>query len=154
MLIACRVPIDSGLHKRLASVEKSVDELFACVKNWNATSNESIVETRKRNGTEAFGNVDWQDDARSVGDTLSYSIVPTPSAQQGRRLIRNELNQIPIGFRDKRNVLLSALVLLKDNLNMDMNEILHSDEPSPKGSLEHCKIPDPSLVQWMLQCKL
>ncbi|CZR59387.1 uncharacterized protein PAC_09279 [Phialocephala subalpina] len=135
------------LHKRITSLEGSVNELLTFMKGWSSTGNARSISSRKRTGTEAFGRSESTSSPRPIRLT-----VPTVSAHKAQMLIQHELNRVPIVLKDKHSALCSALSFLKDSLNTEMTEDYTSGDVPSREYLESSAMPDAPLIQWMLQC--
>jgi hypothetical protein len=146
-----RVPNIPDLQSRLSSVERTVDELFTYVKGWGLNDNGLLDNPRKRTGIEAFGTRGSREISIS-NKRKTQSTVLTVSVCKAQVLIQHELSRSSNTPNTKRATLSSALDILRGSLKTELNEN-HMLKEVPRDVLEASLMPDPSLLQWVLQCK-
>jgi hypothetical protein len=82
-------------------------------------------------------------------------LTPSFSTSEAQTLIQQKLNHTTGLSPKKRIAFQAALSSLKQSLNTSINELeLESSDSKAVERLDNLSIPDTTLMQWMLRCKV
>lgn len=146
------------LKADMAALKNSVSYLIALSTKPKSEPSNSGDPPRKRAYRDAFGKSlsGHTTPPRRHSPCIAAGSEAHPtfpfSAYEARNLIQEELGRIPRSSTSKHEAFRCALSSLKQNLN---TSIIDHDSPNTLTSgqpLETLRIPDVTLMQWMIQC--